>query len=563
MRNYSYLFLLLLGLVFFSCSAGGDDSAGTYNSSQNNLNNANNGANVNIGGVQDIGLFREIIEAGDIPAPSTLDANGFFSEHYLEYPFGACEENLCLNGMVGRGVNLVSKDHMNALQVVMKSFDDPSEHTRPPTDFIAVIDVSGSMYTDGKLQQVKEGLHLMVNGLQSDDRLSIISYTDWASEVLPLTFADSTENTELMHSAISSLQPMGSTNIYDGLQSAFDTALLSGAEDRYARVVFLSDGLPTAGITDEAAIIGMARESVSHKVQLTSIGVGYDVNFDLMRELAMAGGNFYFVEDNSSLLDIFVQEVDFFAYPLAQDIQISLTSSSSFYAGDSVGFDQWETTSNGGSAFIPAVYAASRTSSSTEDPHSRRGGGSALFIRLVPMDDSRDLNGMVLSMAYTDPETLETVRQEIPVASLAGEDGIVPVDSFWSEDVMQKSFLMLNLYLSLKEVCQRASNYQYYEAGQLLSETIAHARQVNEVLLDDDISNDIILMDQLLLNLGYYEDPYGYCDEGDCYYDDYYYENESVDYGCSSSGSPEGAFSLLFAFLMGLFLIKRVRQSVR
>ncbi|MBU1241151.1 hypothetical protein KJ865_15660, partial [Myxococcota bacterium] len=163
MKTLISVFVLIF--VLQSCSAG-DDSSGSqnYNNSNNinninNVNNTNNGGNVNIGGVQDIGLFREIIEAGDIPAPSTLTANGFFSEHYLEYPFGSCEERLCLNGMIGRGESLLSNDYMNALQVVMKSYVDPSDYVRPPTDFIVVIDVSGSMYTDEKLQYAKQGLH--------------------------------------------------------------------------------------------------------------------------------------------------------------------------------------------------------------------------------------------------------------------------------------------------------------------------------------------------------------------------------------------------------------------
>ncbi len=550
MRNFILNLLVVLASFLLACSGAGDDWSGDGN--ENNVN-------VNIGGVQDIGLFRRIIEAGDIPGPSTLDPNGFFSEHYLEYPFGNCIEDLCLNGMVGRGINLVSKNHMNALQVVIKGSSDAAEQTRPPTDFIAVIDVSASMGGDEKLQSVKEGLHLMVDSLNPDDGLSLISYSGSASTVLPLTYASSAEEKNAMHEAISSLMPMGGTNIYSGLEAGFSLAEELAAEtERHSRLLFLSDGLPTEGVTDEESIIGMAQERSGPKIQVTSIGVGYDVNFELMKSLSMSGGNFYFVENNDALLEIFLEELDYFAYPLAEKVEITLNSSGSFYAGDSVGFDQWRTTEEGGAASIPAVYAASRTSSSTEDPSTRRGGGSALFIRLVPKDNNRDLSGMVLKMTYKNPKTQTQVFQEIRVDELAGTDGVVPVDSYYSEGVMQKSFLMLNLYLALKEVCQRAANEQYGDAAILLRESIKHAREVNTVLEDEDISADILLMEKLLSNLG--ESGNGYCsEEGDCYYDDTYYENETVDYGCNSAGSSENAISLLFAFLLGLFLVHRSR----
>jgi Ca-activated chloride channel homolog len=568
--NYFSLIIISSILFIFTISCAGDDSA-DYDSSNNsnnmnnvnNVNNTNNGGNVNIGGIQDIGLFREIIESGDIPAPTTLNANGFFSEHYLDYPFTECGDSLCLNGMLGRGTSILSNDYMNVLQVVIKSYVDPSDYERPPTDFIAVIDVSGSMYTDNKLQSVKEGLHLMVDKLNPEDRLALVSYSDWANELLPLSYASTTEEKNIMHDAIETMVPTGSTNIYDGLLSAFDIAGESQSQERYARIVFLSDGVPTSGITDESAIIALAQENSSDTVQLTSIGVGYDLNFDLMKELAMSGGNFYFIEDNASLLDIFVQEVDFFSFPIAKDISISLTSGSSFYAGDSVGFDDWNPTNSGGTAYFPALYAASRVSSSSEDPSARRGGGSALFVRLVATDNTGDLSGMVLSMDYTDSLTGESSSQNVSVSELAGGDGTVSVDSYYSEDVMKKSFVMLNIYLALKEVCQRAVNYDYDGARSLLMDTIDHTYYINETLQDDDLNYDLELMEQLLQNFGVeIEDDDYYCDTQDCYYDNEYSEEENVHYGCSTSGGSLPSLPIIFLLFSMIFIIKKRNKSV-
>ena len=44
------------------------------------------GGGVSFGGAQDIGEFRGILERGEIPGPDTLDANGFFNEHFNAPP---------------------------------------------------------------------------------------------------------------------------------------------------------------------------------------------------------------------------------------------------------------------------------------------------------------------------------------------------------------------------------------------------------------------------------------------------------------------------------------------
>jgi Ca-activated chloride channel homolog len=564
MKIKNIILLISLGLLFITACSGDDSSS--YDS-MNNTNNTN-GGNVNIGGVQDIGVFRDIINSGGIPGPNTLTANGFFSEHYLEYPFLDCGENICLNGMVGRGKSIRSDDFMNVLQVVIKSYVDPEDYVRPPTDFIAVIDVSGSMVGDSKMEYVRNGLRLMVESLKPDDRIALVKYSYSAQELQPLTFVNS-DTKNMLNDKISSLQPDGSTNIYDAFLEGFLIAEQSKNDGRFARIVFLSDGIPTAGNTDPAAIISLVAENSSSKVQVTSIGLGVDVNFDLMKNLAMEGGNFYFVENSSAVSEIFVEEVEFFAFPIANDITISLNTNSDFMLGDSVGFDGWENSSStSGSVYIPALYAASRSSSSTEDPTSRRGGGSALFLRLVPMVNSSTFDGVLLEMSYKDSETGENVEPQVVNVSNIIQGDILNIDSYYSEDVMKKSFLMLNAYLALDQVLFDAVRYEYVLARELLRKIIDHTILIYSEMNteDDDIENDIALMEQLLVNLG---GDISECEYNNCYEDPYYedtYDNkyDEVHYGCSSTNSSDSTFpGLILLMVIGGLIIRSKKSSIR
>lgn len=543
MKKHRFLLVLSLAAWLFSgCAADSSSKSST---------GGNNGGNVNVGGVQDIGVFRQIIESGGIPGPDMLDANGFFSEHHLDIPAEDCGENLCLFGMLGRGVSLLSDDFMNVLQVGFKTFVNPLDYERPPTDFVAVIDVSGSMYSDAKLEYVRQGLHMMIDTLEPGDRMALVAYSDRAQERLPLTFADSSENRSTMHSIVNGLVAGGSTNIYDALTLGFDIARLSMQEGRYARVVFLSDGQPTAGITDAESIVSLARECATKTSQLTSIGVGYDVNFDLMRELAMAGGNFYFIDESAALVDIFVEEVKSFAFPIAENVHLSVSATDDFILGDSVGFESFVSSASGGEAVFPALYMATRTSSQVEDPNARRGGGSAMFVRFVPTPSSTfSLSGMLLTMTYTDPETGETVGPQRLMVSDMGEDGMLPENEYFSHEPMRKAFAMLNIYLALREVCTKAVQYDFGNASQLLAKTIDYARLLNDVLggSDDDIAADIELMEKLQRNLG---GGYNCGYEGGCMVED-----EVVYTGCNASGSSSVSWMWMGAFLLGLFVIR-------
>src|SRR6185369_12075885 len=94
------------------------------------------------------------------------------------------------------------------------------------------------------------------------------------------------------------LAPRGGTNIFDGLKAGLDLLGDAPPSDRQNRVIFLSDGLATAGNTSTSAIIDMATSRIIRGIGLTTIGVGTDFDAPLMRGLAERGaGNFYFLEN--------------------------------------------------------------------------------------------------------------------------------------------------------------------------------------------------------------------------------------------------------------------------
>ena len=153
----------VIGSALFlgSCGATGADSAGS----------PGGGGGVGFGGAQDIGQFRNLLDAGEIPGPNTLDANGFFSEHRTELPPPDCGQTLCAHGMLAVGRDWIDNEYQATLQVALNTPVDPTTLERNPLDMVVVVDVSGSMASDNRLTFVQDGLHLLIDELEPGDKL--------------------------------------------------------------------------------------------------------------------------------------------------------------------------------------------------------------------------------------------------------------------------------------------------------------------------------------------------------------------------------------------------------
>src|SRR5215813_12387097 len=72
---------------------------------------AGSGGGVSFGGAQDVGEFRGILDRGEIPGPDTLDANGFFNEHFNAPPPASCGALLCAVPGMSDGRDWLTRAH--------------------------------------------------------------------------------------------------------------------------------------------------------------------------------------------------------------------------------------------------------------------------------------------------------------------------------------------------------------------------------------------------------------------------------------------------------------------
>lgn len=163
---------------------------------------------------------------------------------------------------------------------------------------VIVMDRSGSM-SGQKIEQAKGALRFVLNNLRDGDLFNIVAYDTEVESFRPEMQRFSEETRKAALGFVEGLYAGGSTNI-DGALKAALSQLTDASRPNY--VLFLTDGLPTVGVTAEAQIAAHAQEYNKVRARVFSFGVGYDVNSRLLDKLARNGfGQSEYVRPNEDI----------------------------------------------------------------------------------------------------------------------------------------------------------------------------------------------------------------------------------------------------------------------
>lgn len=467
MNRHAHTRLLALALALATTTlACGDSDSGADLATREPQGPGASG--VTPAGAQDFGLFRRILEEGGLPHPDTIDPLGFFAEHKLDYPAPDCGDDICLHALLGVGANLMTGNNCTLLQIGLNSPINPAEANRPPLDLVLAVDTSGSMRGD-PITYLAAGLRAMLPHLRPEDRVSLVTYDDIARITLEAVPGDDRETLE---AAIAALSAGGATNLYDGLFTALQLAEAHRAPDREARVIFLSDGDATEGLTDPARLEALAAAYARRGIGITTIGLGSNFNLAAMRAISDTGaGNFYFLEDPSAVVEVFTEEVQTFLMPLALDARVEVTAGDGYVLRGAYGVRDWRAGLYTGTAHQASLFLAGRQRAEDPVDGGRRGGGGAILIELMPRGGQATTRpGPVgtVTLTYTDPTTLETREQAVTINSPFAP-AETPDEIHASHATAQKGFVMLNVLVAFQLAAELALEADYGTAISLLS----------------------------------------------------------------------------------------------
>jgi len=226
-------------------------------------------------------------------------------------------------GGFGGGLLTGERDGQGHLLFLFSPQVEPRQANALPKEIVFVIDHSGSMSGE-KIEQAKDALQFILGQLGQEDRFSIVAFNDRQSVLADSLQPVGRETLKEARRFVERLTAEGSTDLEAALQTGLKILARSQNRGAMRLAVFLTDGLPTAGITDEVLIHRLVTESnTALEARLHIFGVGYDVNTHLLDRLAADnGGTVTYVQPGENLEAALTGFYTRIAYPLLTDLEV-------------------------------------------------------------------------------------------------------------------------------------------------------------------------------------------------------------------------------------------------
>lgn len=258
----------------------------------------------------------EIKRNGDRRSVVTFESNGQDPQDFQLF-YGLSREDFGVTLLTHREPG---KDGYYLLMISPK--DDWSEQEYTAKDIVFVLDTSGSMADAGKMEKARAALLYGIRILRPQDRFNVVSFAGEERLMEKRMITADDEGRKRGEEFTQSLRPAGGTNINEALLAAMQQF---EPGNRPKILVFMTDGLPTVGITNVTQICDNARNARVPGMRLFTFGVGYDVNTALLDKLAAEnGGVADYVEPKE---DLEVKVSNFFAkvnYPVLTDLKLDM-----------------------------------------------------------------------------------------------------------------------------------------------------------------------------------------------------------------------------------------------
>ena len=194
---------------------------------------------------------------------------------------------------------------------------------KPRSNLVFLIDVSGSMQAKDKLPLLKSAFRLLVNRLDPEDTVAIVTYAGRAGTVLePTKVSDKYK----ILSALDRLRSGGSTAGAAGIRQAYALAQSRFNKDGVNRVILATDGDFNVGISNVDELKRYIEKKRKSGVFLSVLGFGQgNYNDHLMQVLAQNGnGNAAYIDNLREAQKVLVEEAGSTLFPIAKDVKLQI-----------------------------------------------------------------------------------------------------------------------------------------------------------------------------------------------------------------------------------------------
>ena len=197
-----------------------------------------------------------------------------------------------------------------------------SKIERPQINLAIVIDRSSSMSIENRLVFAKAAARQILETLRPTDRIAIVTFDGAAQTIVPSTLV---ANKAEILPIIQTIKCGQWTNLHEGWLAAGREINQHGHPDTMNRIILLSDGWISKGLSNRDLIVSQAQDLAQSGISTTTVGVGHSYNERLLGDLAIGGdGNYYYVNTPQQLPNLFKKEIDTLIATLARKVTLSI-----------------------------------------------------------------------------------------------------------------------------------------------------------------------------------------------------------------------------------------------
>mgnify|MGYP003289808961 CR=1 FL=1 len=262
--------------------------------------------------------FRRMLEYGYID-PDSIRIEEFIN--YFDYDYKLPEENLPFSVNIEYS-DCPWNDEAQLVSIGLKAPEiDMSQ--REAMNVVFLIDVSGSMYDYNKLPLAQKAFDLLAEGLNENDRVSIVTYA--GSDQVVLEGAKGSDYMTIAD-ALYSLEAGGSTAGAAGINTAYEIAQKYFIEGGNNRVILATDGDLNVGVSSEEGLKALIEEKREDDIFLSVLGFGMgNYKDNKLEALADNGnGNYAYIDSEFEAKRVLVSEMGSTLYTVAKDVKIQV-----------------------------------------------------------------------------------------------------------------------------------------------------------------------------------------------------------------------------------------------
>lgn len=263
--------------------------------------------------------IRRFINQGEMPPKDAVRIEEMINYFNYNYPKPTGNDPVRITTEVG--ICPWNKTH-HLVQIGLKAREIENQNL-PASNFVFLIDVSGSMFGPTRLELVKSSLRLLVNNLREKDRVAIVTYCGDARVALPSTPGNEKQK---IKDALETLTAGGSTAGSAGIKEAYRIAQKNFIAQGNNRIILCTDGDFNVGASSETELENLIESKRKGGIFLTVLGYGMgNYKDNKMQILAQKGnGNHAYIDNIQEANKVLVNEFGSTMYAVAKDVKLQV-----------------------------------------------------------------------------------------------------------------------------------------------------------------------------------------------------------------------------------------------